>query len=94
MVEVEQVMEEVVNDVLDINDSLSPRRSEIMDMLVQALEKDASWVSLYEITGELDIPGLTAGEDGIERVVKVIKEVSPPAYGPIKHSALTMYAAA
>lgn len=87
-------MELVVNDVLDINDFLSPRRSEIMDMLVQALEKDASWVTLYEITGELVIPGLTAEEDEIGGVLKVIKEVSSPAYGRIKHSNLIMYAAA
>ncbi|THH29639.1 hypothetical protein EUX98_g4553 [Antrodiella citrinella] len=73
--EVEQVMETVVGEVVTKTESLEPFRAEILDTLVQALEKDASWVSLYEITGELVIPDITIEEDAVGQALEEIKKL-------------------
>ena len=38
--------------------SLSLHRDRLINDFVQTLEKDASWVQLYDITGELVVPDL------------------------------------
>ena len=73
--EVEQVIESVIDEVIATSDGLKLLRPEILDALVQALEKDASWVPLYEVTGELIIPEVAAEEGDLGEALTKVKEV-------------------
>ncbi|KAH8106751.1 trafficking protein particle complex subunit 10 [Cristinia sonorae] len=73
--EVEQVIESVIDTVLEASESSRTKRPEILEILVQALEKDASWVSLYELTGELVIPNVSTEDEGIGEALDEIKKM-------------------
>lgn len=68
-------MESIVNEIVSESKTLELQKPEIVDALVQALEKDASWVSLYEITGELVIPAVQIGDDDVGRALTEVKKV-------------------
>ncbi|KAI0362291.1 hypothetical protein OH77DRAFT_1416520 [Trametes cingulata] len=74
--EVESLIELAVGEVISETPSLESLRQDMVDKLVQALETDASWVELYGVTGELSVPGVTAGEDemgaGLRRATEIL----------------------
>ncbi|CAL1704950.1 unnamed protein product [Somion occarium] len=78
--EVESVIESAVDSSLSESVSLQQYRAELIDTLVQALEKDASWVNRYEATGELIVPGIPVqdGEVG-EALAHLIETLANPS---------------
>lgn len=56
-VEVESVIESAVNKAIVEISTFQQYRAELIDTLVHSLEQDAAWVSKYEATGELVVPG-------------------------------------
>ncbi|GJE95190.1 trafficking protein particle complex subunit 10 [Phanerochaete sordida] len=61
--EVESFIEAAVDEALLAQPSTTVHRDFLVNAFVQALEQDASWVDLYGVTGELNVPGLpTDGE--------------------------------
>jgi hypothetical protein len=63
--EVESLIEHSVDEALASSSTPSVHRDVLINAFVQALEKDASWVEMYGITGELIVPGLPViGETG------------------------------
>ncbi|KAG6876520.1 hypothetical protein C0993_002535 [Termitomyces sp. T159_Od127] len=85
--EVEAVVDRTVAKV--VADLSSPRqhRTALMTQLIEALERDAGWVDLYGITGELKVPDAPHDEENEETVellrkakelLKHHKHPSPP----------------
>lgn len=63
--EVESFIGAAVDEALAASPSTSVHRDFLVNIFVQALEQDVSWIELYGITGELNVPGLpTGGETG------------------------------
>lgn len=61
--EVESFIDAAVDEALLVEPSTTVHRDFLVNAFVQALEQDASWVDLYAVTGELNVPGLpTDGE--------------------------------
>jgi hypothetical protein len=54
---VKSLIEHSVESVLMNSPSLLSQRPSLVDTLVEALERDATWVEMYGITGELKVPG-------------------------------------
>lgn len=50
------MVEGVVATVLEESSSPHQHRVTVVNKLVEALERDAAWVDLYGITGELKVP--------------------------------------
>lgn len=44
-------------------------------ILIESLEKDASWVELYGITGELHVPNIQEEEGELKEALHRVKEV-------------------
>lgn len=51
-----------------------PHRDALINELIQALETNASWVELFGVTGELNVPGTDEDEKLFEPLHR-IKEV-------------------
>lgn len=73
--EVEALIENSVNQVLAILPTVVPHRKIIVDSLVKALERDAKWVELYGITGQLDAPTTQDLDGELGDALQKIKEV-------------------
>ncbi|OBZ75937.1 Trafficking protein particle complex subunit 10 [Grifola frondosa] len=72
--QVESLISLSVAEVLEEYPVLEPHRNALVDKLVQALERDANWVELYDVTGELVVPG--ANEDGeLGEALSKVKQV-------------------
>lgn len=57
--------------------SASPAdHDKLVEVFVQALENDASWVDLYGITGELVVPDIPCQHEHLQDAFKRAKEVS------------------
>jgi hypothetical protein len=73
-VEVESLIEQSVEKVLMNSPSFLSLRASLVDILVEALERDATWVEMYGISGELKVPG--PQEEGTqEESLKQVKKV-------------------
>lgn len=55
--EVESLIIEAVQTVITEEHSWLPHRDVIVGKLIGTLEADASWVDLFGVTGELNVPG-------------------------------------
>ncbi|KAI0341805.1 hypothetical protein BDW22DRAFT_1377071 [Trametopsis cervina] len=57
-------------------------RDTLVDVLVQALERNANWVKMYGITGELSVPDVTCEpkhlQEPLQRAVEVLKRGCRP----------------
>jgi hypothetical protein len=74
--EVETIVENVVNTVMAESPSTTHHRVTIVSKLVQALEHDATWVDMYGITGQLNVPGMQGEEEeGIAEILDRAKKV-------------------
>jgi hypothetical protein len=71
--EVEGFIDSAVKEALQ--GSSQADHDKLVDILVQALESDASWVQLYVITGELIVPGVKCPHDHLQDVLKRAIEV-------------------
>ncbi|KAK7693660.1 hypothetical protein QCA50_003229 [Cerrena zonata] len=78
--EVESVIESAVNNAIVETPAFQQYRAELVDTLVHSLEQDAAWVSKYEATGELAVPGPPSkdGELG-EALTHILKLLTNPA---------------
>lgn len=74
-VEVESFIEDAVDEALS-SSSASTHREVLINTFVQALEKDASWVELYGVTGELNVPALPDSEGDAAQLAASASEVS------------------
>ncbi|KAI9065113.1 hypothetical protein FKP32DRAFT_1674998 [Trametes sanguinea] len=84
--EVESLIEIAVGEVVSETPTLEQLRQDMIDVLVKALETDASWVELYGVTGELIVPGVKPDEDdletGLRRAMEILnKRRSPASFG-------------
>ncbi|KAI0082757.1 hypothetical protein K474DRAFT_1681152 [Panus rudis PR-1116 ss-1] len=85
--EVHSLIAAALDSVLSESPSLQSQRAAIFDALVSALEKNSSWVALYEATGEIiPPPGSLAGDgtigEGLSRAVEVLsKGPTTPFFG-------------
>lgn len=64
--EVGSFIEAAVDEALAAEPSTTVHRDFLVNAFVQALEQNASWVELYGITGELNVPGLLADSETSE----------------------------
>lgn len=64
-IEVESFIEDAVDEALLASPSTLLHRELLINSFVQALEKDASWVQMYGITGELIVPDLPRSDDAV-----------------------------
>ncbi|TFK43010.1 trafficking protein particle complex subunit 10 [Crucibulum laeve] len=72
--EVESLIEEQVREVLDDSPSQQEQRVMLVKRLVEALERDATWVDMYGITGELVVPEMLEEDPEInDLLVKITK---------------------
>lgn len=60
--EVESLITEAAQTVIIEEPSWLPHRDVIIGKLIKALEADASWVDLFGVTGELNVPGKDENE--------------------------------
>ena len=58
----ESFIEDAVDEALSSSSTSSVHRDVLTNALVQTLEKDASWVEKYGLTGELVVPDLPTSE--------------------------------
>jgi hypothetical protein len=58
---------------MDLPSSL-PDRATLIDTLVDALERDATWVETYEVTGELKVPK-SPNEEKLGETLRQVKKV-------------------
>ncbi|EKM55480.1 uncharacterized protein PHACADRAFT_143869 [Phanerochaete carnosa HHB-10118-sp] len=75
--EVEYFIEAAVDEALAAKPSTTIHRDFLVNAFVQALEQNASWVELYGITGELNVPSLPA-DDETSEVLQVLKRGQRP----------------
>ncbi|CDO72874.1 hypothetical protein BN946_scf185002.g59 [Trametes cinnabarina] len=75
--EVETLIELAVEEAVSETRALERLRQDLIDVLVKALETDASWVELYGVTGELVVPGVKIADDdlgaGLRRALEVME---------------------
>ncbi len=73
-IEVQAIIEEAVDTVKDHSN-----RNRLIDLIVRALESDASWIQQYGMTGEIVLPEASLGEglvgESLEQSHKRVKEV-------------------
>ena len=75
-IEVESVIESAVNKVVEDNSTFQQYRAEMVDTLVHSLEQDATWVSRYEATGELAVPGPPSKDGELGEAIALALKVS------------------
>jgi hypothetical protein len=73
--EVEALIEHAVKKVLRKSPGLLSREKLLVETLVKALEKDANWVSLYSITGQLKSPPTAELSGELDVALREAKEV-------------------
>lgn len=73
LLEVESLITEAVQTVVIEKPSWLPHRDAIIRKLIEALEADASWVDLFGVTGELNVPGENKHE--LAELLQQTKEV-------------------
>ena len=74
LLEVESLVGQAVQTVITESPSWLPHRDDLVNMLVEALETKASWVDLFGVTGELNVPGNDAQGELLEPL-RTVKEV-------------------
>ncbi|PFH52452.1 hypothetical protein AMATHDRAFT_74243 [Amanita thiersii Skay4041] len=81
--EVEDIIANTVVNVLKEAESVPGNHDSVnmIDQLIAALEKDANWVELYELTGELIVPGGNNKEEdkALQKVKKVLATRKHPS---------------
>lgn len=75
--EVESFINNAVSEALQDSASQADHGA-LVDILVQSLERDAAWVDLYGITGELVVPPVTSPHDHLNEALECAKAVSFP----------------
>ncbi|KAI0957407.1 hypothetical protein AcW1_005812 [Taiwanofungus camphoratus] len=73
--EVESLIDVAVGELITHLPSLRPHRDVLIDKLVQALESNAKWVELYNVTGELMVPEIPDEEGEIGMGLNRLKEI-------------------
>ncbi|KAJ7156089.1 trafficking protein particle complex subunit 10 [Mycena crocata] len=72
--EVEALIESSVEQVLSDSTALLAERVGLVNRLVEALEQDSSWVEMYGMSGELDVPEVLGElgdtDDSLRQVIK------------------------
>jgi len=79
MPEVESLVSQTVQTVVTESPSWLPYRDGLINVLIEALEKHASWVDLFGVTGELNVPGEDIQGELFEPLQRV-KEVGAACY--------------
>ena len=65
---------QAVDEALNEFPQHRPDRSRLIAQIFQALERDSSWVELYNITGELKVPA--SNDDGAPKeILSRVREV-------------------
>lgn len=74
--EVESIVEDVVDTVMAESSSTIHHRVTLISKLVKLLEHDATWVDLYGLTGQLNVPAIEEKEeDDISELLVQAKKV-------------------
>lgn len=74
--EVESIVEDVVDTVMAESPSTIHHRVTFISKLVKLLEHDATWVDLYGLTGQLNVPAIQEKEeDEISKLLVQAKKV-------------------
>jgi hypothetical protein len=71
------VIEKVATRVLTYFPSTKYHRVTLVNELVKELEYDAEWVRLYDVTGELNVPGkLREVTEDLQQLLEMAKKVT------------------
>jgi hypothetical protein len=78
VLDVEALITQATQDIVSKSPSLHPHHKVIAGKVVEALESDSSWVEMFRITGEINVPSSNESEGSEEFVeaVEAVKEVS------------------
>lgn len=60
-----------MDEALEASSSPPSYRDQLISGLVQALEKDASWIQMYGLTGELVVPELPPDDNAEIKEIQV-----------------------
>lgn len=74
--EVASIVEETVRTTLNELEKSQDLRPLVVPVIIKSLERDPSWVSMYNITGEIDVPETKPVEEEIANVLTAVKEVT------------------
>ena len=69
------MIQDQVQLVLDEIPDSQQHRLPLINHLVEELERDAAWVDLYGITGELVVPESSTGEEQLRELLTRVKKV-------------------
>lgn len=89
-VEVEGFIDSAVREALQDSPSQADQDN-LVDALVQSLERDASWVQLYGVTGQLVVPPITLSSDHLTEALRRAKAVSRPVLWYLWNMSLTRH---
>ncbi|KAF8894667.1 trafficking protein particle complex subunit 10 [Infundibulicybe gibba] len=64
-----------VDQVLGDSSTVAHHRSMLVDQLVEALTRDASWVEMYRITGELVVPDHECDNHELDQLLSQVKDI-------------------
>lgn len=73
--EVETLIERSVDRALEDFPALVNRQSSVVQSMVRALEADSKWITLYNITGQLEVPPIPDLEPELDPVISRIRTV-------------------
>lgn len=69
------MIQDQVQLVLDETPDSQQHRLPLINHLVEELERDAGWVDLYGITGELVVPESSTGDEQLRELLTRVKKV-------------------
>lgn len=69
------MIQDQVQLVLDEVPDSQQHRLPLINHLVEELERDAAWVDLYGITGELVVPESSTGDEQLRELLTRVKKV-------------------
>lgn len=69
------MIQDQVQLVLDEIPDSQQHRLPLINHLVEELERDAAWVDLYGITGELVVPESSTGDEQLRELLTRVKKV-------------------
>ncbi|KAJ6547447.1 trafficking protein particle complex subunit 10 [Mycena capillaripes] len=76
--EVEALIETSVEQILTNSTALLAEKVELVNKLVEALEQDSTWVEMYGVSGELNVPEvfgeLVKADEPLRQVIKLLHE--------------------
>jgi len=75
ILEVEYLIKSCVECATADKPSLILHRENLINNLVESLDKDVAWVDSYNVTGELSVPGVQVEAGEFDQVLQTVKKV-------------------